>query len=294
MKVVGVVFLCIASVFCQQTTVERLVSDGRFTTLVKYVIKANLTDTLNSGNFTIFAPTDTAFANLDPAIKAALDSDNGVLTDALLYHVISGRIPSSAASNELKLTMANNKDARINVYNHNNKVTIQGSVISQFDIAASNGIIHVLDSVMLAPTGNIVDYVSNEPEFSTLLSLVLQTGIADTLKADGLTVFAPTDAAFARIPDADLTSIKNDPARLMSILTYHVVNGTQYSAGLWQKEQLATLNPNDDLVIHFVHHQEDIKVDNGLVTTGNVGTTNGVIHVVDHVLIPHKDPAFVG
>jgi uncharacterized surface protein with fasciclin (FAS1) repeats len=186
--------------------------------------------------------------------------------------------------------MANGKVARVNVYTHNNKVTIQGSVISQFDLPASNGIIHVLDSVMLAPTGNIVDYVAGHAEFSTLLSLVQQAGIADTLKMDNLTVFAPTNAAFSKVPAATLTDIQNDASKLMSVLTYHVVNGTQYSAGLWQKETIPTLNRNDDLVVHMVHHHEDVKIDNGLVTTANVGTTNGVIHVVDHVLIPHKDP----
>jgi uncharacterized surface protein with fasciclin (FAS1) repeats len=94
MKVVCVVLMCIASVICRQTTVERLISDGRFKTLVHYVTKANLTGTLNSSEFTIFAPTDTAFHKLDSNIKAALDHDNAILTDALLYHVISGRIPS--------------------------------------------------------------------------------------------------------------------------------------------------------------------------------------------------------
>jgi transforming growth factor-beta-induced protein len=189
--------------------------------------------------------------------------------------------------------MANNKVARINVYLHNSKVTIQGCVISQLDLTASNGIIHVLDNVMLAPTGNIVDYVAGHTKFSTLLSLVQQAGIADTLKMDGLTVFAPTNGAFSKIPVDTLNSIKNDTAKLVSVLTYHVVNGTHYSAGLWQREHLATLNPKDDLVVHFLH-QHDVKVDNGLVKQTNIGTTNGVIHVVDHVLIPQKDPSFVG
>ncbi|XP_053404958.1 transforming growth factor-beta-induced protein ig-h3-like [Mercenaria mercenaria] len=291
MKVLGIIYLCIASVVCQ-TTVERLVADGRFTTLVSYVTKAGLVGTLNNGTFTIFAPTDAAFNKLDAATKTALENDNSLLKDALLYHVISGNVPSSAASNELKITMANGKDARINIYSHsgNNVVTIQGNVISQFDLNASNGIIHVIDSVMLAPTGDIVDYVSGNSELSTLLSLVVQANLTTALKGDALTLFAPSNAAFAKLSQAQVNDITGNAAKLAAVLTYHVVGSTQYSAGLYQKEHLSPLNSNDDLVIHFTHHHTDVKVENALVTSPDIGVANGVVHIVDHVLIPHADP----
>lgn len=273
-----------------KTTVDTLAGDSRFSTLVSLVTKAGLVSTLNSGNYTIFAPTNAAFSALPAATLSALQSDTTLLSDALLYHVAAGVVPSSAVSNDIKITMANGKDARVNVYSHNNKVTIDGCVISQFDLVATNGIIHVLDSVMVAPTTDIVGYVSGNSKLSTLLSLVQQAGLASALQKDGLTLFAPTNAAFSMLPQDLVTSITSDPAKLASVLTYHVVNGTQYSVGLFQRERVPTLNPKDKLIVHMLHHHSNIKVDNGLVTAANIGVTNGVIHLINHVLIPHQDP----
>jgi len=289
MKVFGLL-LVFAVANAQKTTVETLAGDARFSTLVSLVTSAGLVDTFNNGDYTIFAPTNTAFAAVPATTLATLQNNVTLLTDVLLYHVAAGKVPSSAAGNELPLTMANGKDARINVYTHNNKVTIQGSVISQFDIMASNGIIHVIDSVMMAPSVDIVGYVSGNPELSTLLGLVVDAGLATALQKDGLTLFAPTNAAFDRLSAQELTDISTDPLKLAAVLTYHVVNSTQYSVGLYQKESLPTLNTNDNLVIHMVHHQADVKVENALVMPANIGVTNGVVHIVDHVLVPHQDP----
>ncbi|WAQ97851.1 BGH3-like protein [Mya arenaria] len=290
MNVAVVVFLFVGAAFAQRTTVETLVADGRFTTLVSLVTKAGLVGTLNNGTFTIFAPTDAAFAALPADVTAAVTSDNALLTKVLLYHVLAGSVPSSAASDELLVDTVNGAQARFNIYTHNKKITIQGCVVSQPDVMCTNGIIHVIDSVMMAPTGSLVDYVINNPELSTLLGLVQQAGLVDALKTDGLTLFAPNNAAFARLSQAQLDQFTKDPAVLAAILKYHVVASTEYSAGLYQREQLATLNTADSLVVHMVHHQADVKIDNGLVTSANNGVTNGVVHIVDHVLVPHADP----
>lgn len=290
MKVFALIFVFAFAKAQQKTTVEILAGDSRFSTLVSLVTKAGLVNTLNSGNYTIFAPTNAAFGLVPSATIDALMNDTALLTDVLLYHVYAGWVPSSAVSNDLVVSMANGKDARVNVYSHNNKVTIEGNVISQVDLMASNGIIHVIDSVMMAPKTDIVGYVSGNSELSTLLSLVKQANLVSALQQDGLTLFAPTDAAFGKLSQQQVTDITSDPAKLAAVLTYHVVGSTQYSVGLYQKEHVATLNTNDDLVIHMVHHQADVKVDNGLVTSANIGVTNGVIHLIDHVLIPHQDP----
>jgi len=290
MKAFGLLF--VLAVANAKTTVDILAGDQRFTTLVSLVKQAGLVDTLNNGTYTIFAPTNKAFAAVPNATLTALQNDVSMLTDVLLYHVIGGSVPSSAASNELALTMANGKASRINIYTHNNhtKVTIEGSVITQFDMMASNGVIHVINSVMMSPSTDIVGYVAGNPELSTLLSLVQQAGLASALQKDGLTLFAPTNAAFAKLQPQQVTDITSDPAKLAAVLTYHVVGSTQYSAGLYQREHVPTLDANDDLVIHISQHHTMVKVDNAAVTSADISVTNGVVHLIDHVLVPRQDP----
>ena len=285
--------LCLAgAALGQQTTVQRLAGDpdNRFTTLVSLVTQAGLVDTLNNGNFTIFAPTNAAFAALPADVTAAVTGNDTVLKDVLLYHVLPGFVPSSAATDELLVDTAAGAKARFNIYTHNNVITIQGCVVSQPDLVCSNGVIHVIDSVMMKPSQNLVEYVASNPQLSTLLMLVQNASLAQPLLKDGLTLFAPTNDAFARLSQAEIDDLLANPAKLAAVLTYHVIGSTEYSVGLYQKENLATLNPNDQLSVHMVHHGADVKVNNALVTAANIGVTNGVIHLVDHVLIPHGDP----
>jgi len=285
--------LCLAgAALGQQTTVQRLAGDpdNRFTTLVSLVTQAGLVDTLNNGNFTIFAPTNAAFAALPADVTAAVTGNATVLKDVLLYHVLPGFVPSSAATDELLVDTAAGAKARFNIYTHNNVITIQGCVVSQPDLVCSNGVIHVIDSVMMKPSQNLVEYVASNPQLSTLLMLVQNASLAQPLLKDGLTLFAPTNDAFARLSQAEIDDLLANPAKLAAVLTYHVIGSTEYSVGLYQKENLATLNPNDQLSVHMVHHGADVKVNNALVTAANIGVTNGVIHLVDHVLIPHGDP----
>ncbi|KAL4236629.1 hypothetical protein ACF0H5_005013 [Mactra antiquata] len=288
MKLFGLIFVVAAVNAQTQTTVERLKAEG-FTTLVGFLDSTGLSDVLNNGTYTIFAPTNAAFSAVPAATLTALGNDPNLLKDVLLYHVAGGSIPSSAVTNELMLTMANGKDARFNVYTHNNKVTVEGCEISRFDLTASNGVIHAIDSVMMAPTTDLVGYVSGNSDLSTLLSLVTQSGLASALQKDGLTLFAPTNAAFARLSQAQIDDITGDINKLQAVLTYHVVGSTQYSLGLYRKESLPTLNPNDNLAVHMVHHGADVKVNNALVTDADNTVTNGVVHLIDHVLLP-QDP----
>lgn len=267
-----------------------LSGDPKFSTLVSLVTQAGLVDTLNNGTFTIFAPTDTAFNALPADVLNNLQNDVTGLTNVLLYHVLQGNVLSSAAADELVVTTMNGNGARFNIYTHNGIITIQGCVISQPDITASNGVIHVVDSVMIPPSGDLVDFVAGNLQLSTLFNLVQQAGLASALRGDGLTLFAPTEEAFSRLSAAQISSVTSDPAVLEAVLKYHVVPSTEYSVGLYQKESLSTLNPADSLTIHMIHHQADVKVDNGLVTSADHGVTNGVVHLVDHVLIPHNDP----
>ncbi|KAL4224473.1 hypothetical protein ACF0H5_015174 [Mactra antiquata] len=279
----GFVCQCFAA-----TTVELLAGDPNMSTLVSLVTQAGLVDAINSGTFTIFAPNNAAFAALPTSTLNALSADVNALTNILKYHVVQGSIKKAAASNELQLTTLNGQKIRFNIYSHNNVVTIQGSKILAFDRTAINGVIHVLESVMMPPEGDIVDIVVKTPDVSTLLSFVQQAGIAGALKGDALTVFAPSNAAFSRLPSSVANKLAHDKNLLTEILEYHVVPHTEYAAGLYNREHLRTLDRNHDIVT--VHTDSTgVRINrNAHVIKANIGTTNGVIHIIDHVLIPAR------
>jgi len=288
MKCVALFCLLIGSSFAA-TTVELLAGDSNFSTLVDLVTKAGLVDAINGGTFTIFAPTNAAFNKLPSATLTALGNDISSLQAILKYHVVPSKIFSKDASNELQVaTLDAGKKIRFNIYKHNNVVTIQGSTITAFDKAASNGVIHTIDTVMMPPTGDIVDLVAATSDVSTLLSLVQQAGIASALKGDHLTVFAPTNDAFARLPRSVVSKITGDNNLLTEILEYHVVPHTEYSAGLYNREFLRTLDRHQD-VIQLHEDNGAVRVNrNGNVIKADIGTTNGVVHLIDHVLVPAR------
>ncbi|KAL4227844.1 hypothetical protein ACF0H5_013282 [Mactra antiquata] len=281
------IFLSVAICQCfAATTVELLAGDPKYSTLVSLVTKAGLVDAINGGTFTIFAPNNNAFAAIPSADLTALGNDINALTNVLKYHVVQGTVASAAAKNELQLTTLNGQKLRFNVYDHNNAVTVQGCQIVGFDQTASNGIIHELFRVMMPPTGDIVDVVAKSPELSTVLSLVQTAGIASVLRGDALTLFAPTNDAFARLPSSTVDRLTKDTALLTEILEYHVVPHTEYSPGLYEREFLRTADRNHDRIqVHVDSSGVRINSD-GRVTKADIGTTNGVIHEIDHVLIP--------
>jgi len=241
-----------------------------------------------SGNFTIFAPTNDAFDALPATTLLALASDVTALTNVLKYHVVQGSVFKSAASNELKVTTLNGQSIRFNIYSHVNKVTIEGSEIIEFDRNASNGVIHVINKVMVPPTGDIVDIVANKTSLTTLLSLVQQAGIAHALKTDGITVFAPTNHAFAQLPHAFVNTLTSDHTLLTEILEYHVVPHTEYSVGLYNRETLQTLDSNHDTIRLHVDSNGVRVNQNAHVTKADIAATNGVVHLINHVLVPAR------
>ena len=211
-----------------QTIAEIAIGDDRFETLVAAVVAADLVDTLSGGEWTVFAPTDDAFA------KLGLNADNIAtaftkeeLTDILLYHVINGEVSSEKALTALgDVTMANGARAGLKFFQGDLYVNDDAKVIIA-DIDASNGIIHAVDTVILGPwpkeaapassptsssaassTGTIVDIAVNDGRFDTLVAAVTAVGLADTLSGGEWTVFAPTDAAFAKLGlNADRKSV---------------------------------------------------------------------------------------
>lgn len=276
--------------------VDTAVADGRFTTLVAAVEAAGLVDTLKgTGPFTVFAPTDDAFAKLPAGtLDELLKPENKQkLTDILLYHVVSGKV---MAADVVKLTSATTvlgKDIKITV--KDGKVYLNDNVqVVITDVEASNGVIHVIDTVLLPPADDaamgkmdIVDTAVADGRFKTLATALQAAGLVDTLKGEGpFTVFAPTDDAFAKLPAGTLDDLlkPENKQKLTDILLYHVVSGKVMAADVVNLTSATTVLGKDIKIT-----VKDGKVylnDTVQVIITDVEASNGVIHVIDGVLLP--------
>jgi len=278
----------------QMDILDTAVADGRFKTLAAALTAAGLVDTLKgAGPFTVFAPTDDAFAKLPAGtIDELLKPENKQkLTDILLYHVASGNV---MAADVVKLTSAKTvlgQDVMVkvdmgNVYINESKVIIT-------DIATSNGVIHVIDTVLLPPSDNvdIVDTAVADGRFKTLAAALTAAGLIDTLKGDGpFTVFAPTDEAFAKLPAGTIDELlkPENKQKLTDILLYHVVSGKVMAADVTSLTSAKTVLGKD---VTVKVDMGNVYINDAKVIITDIETSNGVIHVIDSVLLPTADKA---
>lgn len=270
--------------------VEVAQGNDNFSILVDLVVEAGLADDLASGELTVFAPTNDAFEALFEVVDpASLTQED--LIEILTYHVTSGAIPSSALSARQDVEMLNGEITLVQASAAG--VNVNGtSTVVQADIEASNGVIHAVDEVLLptefrvAVNGpSLIDVAREAGNFETLLSLAEQTGFTSTLTFLGpYTTFAPTDEAF----DTLFESV--DPAGLETeqiafILTYHVLIGEPIFAGDLAPEQTVGA-ANEEFV--YITAADEVSVNNSAtVTTADVEASNGVIHIIDEVLLPN-------
>lgn len=277
--------------------VDTAIADGRFNTLVAAVTAAGLVDTLKGeGPFTVFAPTDDAFAKLPAGtIDELLKPENKqALTDILLYHVVPGKVMAADVVGLTSAATALGKDVTIKVDMGN--VYINDAQVIITDIETSNGVIHVIDSVILPPAeeaaapadpGTIVDIAAADERFSTLVAAVTAAGLGETLSGEGpFTVFAPTNDAFAALPAGTLDSLllPENKQQLTDILLYHVVSGEVMAADVVGLSAAPTVLGKDITVT-----VKDGKVylnDTVQVIITDIEASNGVIHVIDAVLLP--------
>jgi transforming growth factor-beta-induced protein len=282
-----------------QSIVDIAVADGRFTTLVAAVQAAGLAETLSSeGPFTVFAPTDDAFAALPTGTldSLLLPENKQQLADILLYHVVPGKVMAADVTGldgKMADTALEGKQIGVKVdmgsvyLNENTKVIIT-------DIEASNGVIHVIDTVLLPPTDeaametkDIVDTAVADGRFTTLVAAVQAAGLAETLKGEGpFTVFAPTDEAFAALPAGTLDSLllPENKQQLTDILLYHVLSGNVMASDVVGLTSSPTVLGKDITV--RVQDGNVYLNDNVQVIITDIETSNGVIHVLDAVLLP--------
>lgn len=271
--------------------VDTAVNAGSFNTLVQAVQAAGLEDTLRSeGPFTVFAPTDEAFAALPEGTLAALLADDEALAAVLTYHVVAGEV---MAADVAGLESAETVQGESVTFDTTDGVMVNDANVVQADIEASNGVIHVIDKVLLPPSMmeeeaeeemDIVDTAIEAGSFTTLVQAVQAAGLEDTLRSEGpFTVFAPTDDAFAALPEGTLDSLLADQEALADVLTYHVVAGEYMAEDVVTMDSAETVQGSE---VTITVTDDGVMVNDANVVITDIETSNGVIHVIDAVLVP--------
>jgi transforming growth factor-beta-induced protein len=255
---------------------ETAVAAGSFTKLAAALTKAGLVEALQGdGPFTVFAPTDAAFEAFEaanPGVLASLSVEQ--LTAILTYHVVAGAdVRSTDLVDGGVVQTLNGAPALIGL---RDGAKINDASVTTADMVASNGVIHVIDSIIQPPEKDIVETALDAGTFTALAGALTDAGLVETLQGDGpFTVFAPTDDAFAalaEVPSGDA---------LTDVLLYHVVDGVVGSGNLVAGD--VQMLSGDSVTVAL---EGGVTVDGASVTSANILAKNGVIHVVDSVLVP--------
>ncbi|XP_013416813.1 transforming growth factor-beta-induced protein ig-h3 [Lingula anatina] len=260
------------------------------------VWRAGLKDTLKTGGpFTVFVPSDRAISRLPAWVKFYLIIHKTALQAILKYHVINGRVMASELMGDDEKTIPTlykDKSLRINVYPRKHPkgsklITASGSPVWKADINATNGVIHLVGKVITSiPVDTSGGVVEKCPDFRVLKRCLNATGLTGALKGDGpLTLFAPTNEAFRKLPPGVRKMLLNNSTVLKEVLLYHVVNLTYYAAGLVNYDNVTTFE-GDAIKVHACRRYHVLKVNNARVTYPDVSTTNGVMHAINRVLLP--------
>ena len=256
--------------------------NGSFKALLAAATKVGLVSTLQGpGPLTVFAPNDVAFGKVDLSTTS-----NDDLKATLLYHVLGAKVlAADIKTGQTEVGTAGGP--KLYVSRNANGVFINGnSKVIATDVAASNGVIHVLDNVLTVPKTTIAGVVSGDKNFSTLLDLVKLAGLADALSSPtiGYTVFAPTNEAFKGV-DASKLSV----AEIKQILLYHVVPSRVFSPELVNGDVIMADEKKGKVTIDLTNGATVRGKSNTVaskITGVNIMATNGVIHVIDRVLLP--------
>jgi uncharacterized surface protein with fasciclin (FAS1) repeats len=271
----------------EKNIVDTAVEAGKFKTLAAALGAAGLVDAVKGpGPFTVFAPSDEAFAKLPKGtVETLLKPENKDKLKAILtYHVVPGKVMAKDVLGVKGAKSLNGQ--RIDVKVDGGKVMVDGAQVVATDIACTNGVIHVIDSVILPSEDNIPTVATKAGKFNTLLAAAKAAGLVEALSGDkALTVFAPTDDAFAKLPkDTVATLLKpENKDKLKAILLFHVVEGRVYSEDALAAKSAATLQGSK---VEITVKDGAAYVNGAKILATDVDASNGVIHIIDSVILP--------
>ena len=273
---------------------ETVNSNADFSILKAAIARANLGDALGKGTLTVFAPNDAAFKNSGIDLAAVNAMAIPMLTSVLQYHVLGTTTASTAIPTAANTEVTTLGGAKAYITKNATGVFINGKKVVTPDLTASNGVIHVIDNVLMPPAGNIVQVAQANANLTYLVAAVLRAGstnttLIPTLSNNTLTVFAPTNAAFIAAGFPTIASINAaPPATLATILLNHVVADRVFSSNLVAGNVAAvggkplTITLGTGVQVRGAGN----GTNNANVTAANIVATNGVVHVVDRVLLP--------
>ncbi len=284
----------VPSFAADQSIVEIAVGNSDFSILVSALQKADLVDALSGeGPFTVFAPTNDAFVKLlgELGITAEQLLNHPQLSEVLLYHVVSGKVMSTDLSNGMKAGTLLGEEIMVDL---SSGVKINSSNVTAADVEATNGVIHIIDTVLVPSSfkldaeslpKTVVDIALSSSDFSMLVSLLQKADLVGALQGEGpFTVFAPTNEAFEKLLSAlgiSASDLMNQPD-LAKVLLYHVVSGKVMSGDLSDGLKAPTLN-GEELMFDL---KDGVKVNTSIVVAADIESENGVVHVIDSVLVP--------
>jgi uncharacterized surface protein with fasciclin (FAS1) repeats len=280
------------------TIVDVAVADGNFTVLVTALQATGLDAALADPNinYTVFAPTDEAFALLGDDAIAELLADTDKLTNILTYHVVSSEVDAAAATAAAGGTVEMLNESSVGLSLSGNDLLVNASTVIVPDVMASNGIIHAIDAVLMPPsmnepTGTIVDVASGDDRFSTLVAALGAADLVGALSGEGpFTVFAPTNAAFDLIASGTIDSLLADQEKIANLLKQHVVAGEVDSAAAYAANgtSVPTLSMAE-IGVNINTTTDALSFGAANIIQTDIHTTNGIIHVIDAVVLGDAD-----
>jgi uncharacterized surface protein with fasciclin (FAS1) repeats len=260
-------------------------------TLVKALQVADLVSTLEgSGPFTVFAPSDDAFKKLPKAALVYLLHKKDKLTDVLEHHVSLGYILSNNLTSGEKIKMLKGGDLTVSIahMDGNDTVKVDDAVVRKPNLIASNGVVHIIDKVLIPKdfTAPKIPALATAANLSTLVTALKAANLVDALSGEGpLTVFAPTNEAFGALPPGVLQALlkPENIQDLAKVLTYHVAEGEVLAADLKNGQHIKTLEGQD---VNITISGSQVSVNQAKVIQADVFAVNGVVHVINEVLLP--------
>ena len=317
MKVLSILWLLCLSVFPAAARISGLNTAGKniveilewkddhFGTLLQLLEDNNLNGTLATGeNFTLFAPTNLAFKKIERRLSKLTEDQ---VKDVLLYHVVSGKALSSDLSDGQKVaTLRANSNVTISIEEKSwlgfwtwNEIYVNDAFVIYEDMEASNGVIHVIDDVLIPEdltSNSIIDVLGDYGTFNSLLDNLDKYNLTDTIKAaENITLLAPTNYAFKKIEDKLARFTGDDGAQEVSkILQYHVLPSIVTSDSLSDQQKLGTLLPDDEVTVSVKTKSwwwwswTEVYFDDAFVMKTDIEADNGIFHVVDSVLVPES------
>jgi len=289
-------FLCVvASVSAMPNVVDVLSSNNasQFLNIAKQLNDKRILGGGPNGPYTILVPVDSAFAKLGQAELNNLQTTPGLLDEVVGVHIIPGELFSWDFVSGRVIVSDNGHFVR--VYRNNGKSYLNDAVVLKWDVEANGAVLIFIDTVLDAPEGTVYE-VLKKPDFglTTLAKFVDALGLNTTLHrtAGPYTVFAPSEEAFKRLGPVVLAQLQADKTLLRHTIEYHVHKGTIHLKSLDRNGTLSTLYNGHNIGVSVT---DDIRLNGlGMLEEADIDCDNGVVHIIDHVLLPSSLGALVG